>query len=368
MISPAPQTSLSSNPPVRLEPARSSVPLVTVAICTRNRVRLLEAAVESVLRQMTEDTELLIVDNASTDTTGEVGARWAADAAGVVFCREGNVGLSAARNTALVRARGEFVLFLDDDAVAEPDWLAAYRRFLSAPPSARLAAVGGGVVPEYESSPPAWHNPRTRKLDLGDVARRVSARGGPWGCNIAYRREAALQAGRFDCELGRKGKFLGLHEEADLNRRLETAGGQIWWLPGARIRHFVPAERLTLRWQLHESFCGGRSTARMRLRAIPQWRHRVCWALGRLAAGPLQNTLILGMALGAACVGRQRVAVETLTRAFRTAGFSWQLLLELVRAERTPRLRRGLPPASSAQGQAGLGRGSSGETSEGSPA
>jgi hypothetical protein len=50
------------------------------------------------------------------------------------------------------------VLFLDDDATAEPGWLAAYQRFLSAPPSEKIAVVGGAVVNEYEVPPPKWVN------------------------------------------------------------------------------------------------------------------------------------------------------------------------------------------------------------------
>jgi hypothetical protein len=49
--------------------------LITVAICMRNRANFLQRAIESVLPQMTDATELLIVDNASTDDTPEVAAR-----------------------------------------------------------------------------------------------------------------------------------------------------------------------------------------------------------------------------------------------------------------------------------------------------
>jgi GT2 family glycosyltransferase len=311
------------------EPARAEVPLLTVAICTRNRARLLEAAVASALGQRTDDTELLIVDNASTDGTAELSARLVAGSAGVRYCCEETLGLSAARNTALTRARGTFVIFLDDDAVAEPGWLAAYRRFLSAPPSAGIAVVGGGVEPEYEVPPPSWYDPQSTTLDLGDPSRRVSARGGPWGCNIAYRREAALQAGGFACDLGRKGSFLGLHEEGEFNRRLELAGSQVWWLPEARIRHFVAAERLTLRWQLRNGCCGGRSSAAMRLRTKLRGRDRLPWMLGRLLVAPFHVLFNLIVTLLTLCLGQRRVAVRKLTHLARSVGFSWHLLLAL---------------------------------------
>ncbi len=133
--------------------ARASGPLITVAICTHNRAAFLEKAVRSVLRQMTGDAELLIVDNASADDTPIVAARLAATNPQVEVIREAELGLSAARNAALKQARGEFVLFLDDDATAEPDWLAAYRCFLSAPPSEKIAVVGGAVFSDFEIRP-----------------------------------------------------------------------------------------------------------------------------------------------------------------------------------------------------------------------
>src|SRR5205807_9766350 len=116
-----------------------ATPLITVAICTRNRAASLQKAVDSVLPQLSEDIELLIVDNASTDNTPEVAMHLAAANRQVTVCLEDEVGLSAARNKALLQARGQYVLFLDDDAVAEPGWLAAYHQFLSAPPSGRIA-------------------------------------------------------------------------------------------------------------------------------------------------------------------------------------------------------------------------------------
>src|SRR2546426_8522794 len=103
-------------------------PLVTVAICTRNRAAFLEKAVHSVLRQITDNTEVLIVDNASTDETPKMAAQLAATNSCVTVCRENELGLSAARNTALVKARGKYVIFLDDDAVAEQGWLEAYHQ------------------------------------------------------------------------------------------------------------------------------------------------------------------------------------------------------------------------------------------------
>ena len=94
------------------------MPKVSVVIPTRNRARVLVRAVRSVLGQTCGDFELLIVDDASTDGTGDAVRRF--DDPRIVLIRhEVNRGVSAARNSALDRAAGAFVAFLDDD----DEWL-----------------------------------------------------------------------------------------------------------------------------------------------------------------------------------------------------------------------------------------------------
>ena len=231
----APET---DNKPVSTSPIPTGV-LITVAICTRNRVNFLQRAIESVLPQMTDETELLIVDNASTDDTAEVATRLAAGHPRLTVCRENEIGVSAARNTALKKAHGQYVLFLDDDATAEPGWLATYQRFLSAPPSEKIAVAGGAVLNEYEVPPPKWINASVT-FNRGGLPKRLPYRGSLYGGNAAYRREAALAVGMFDTQLGRG-------EDSDLILRLQDAGYEIWWLPGAAIWHFVPASRMKFR-------------------------------------------------------------------------------------------------------------------------
>ena len=302
-----------------------AAPLITVAICTRNRAGFLEKAVNSVLPQITGDTEILIVENASTDGTPEVAARLSAAHPRVRVCREDEVGLSAARNTALREARGRYVLFLDDDAVAEPGWLTGYQRFFAAPPSDRIAVVGGAVFPDYEIPAPKWFGAQINQWNLGELARRVSARGGPWGCNCAYLRDVALRAGMFDAHLGRKGESLGAHEESDLNQRLQNAGYEIWWLPGAGIRHFIAADRLNFRWVSRAIFSEGRSSTVMRLTSMnSRWR-RALFRSGRSVVAPFHILVCLVAALVTLPLRRGQAA-GYLLRAVRIAGITCEAL------------------------------------------
>lgn len=302
----------------------AGVPLITVVICTRNRARLMERAVGSVLPQLDETTQIMIVDNASTDETALVSGKLAAAHPAVKALREDELGLSAARNFALQHARSEYVLFLDDDALADPGWLRAYRQFLSRPPSQRLAVAGSVVIPDYEVTPPGWFP--TGQLNKGSQSKRVSAGDGPWGGNSAFHREAALQVGGFDRQLGRKGDSLAAFEEVELMRRLEAAGFEIWWLPDARILHFTPADRLRFGWNCRAALADGRSRALLYLR---QRGERAGWpALGRVLVAPAHGLLNLLAALGLLICGRVQRATGSLFVALRIAGFGYQLAAE----------------------------------------
>jgi GT2 family glycosyltransferase len=301
-------------------------PLFTVVICTRNRAGYLHQAIASVLPQLTADSELLIVDNASTDQTSQVANQAERANAQVRVVLENEPGLSAARNRALLEAKGKYVFFLDDDALAEPGWLNAYRHFLTAPPAEKIAVVGGAVFPEFESPRPQWLTANADKLDIGSRPARLPGFGGAWGCNVAYLREAAIAVGKFDAKLGRNGRALGAHEETELNFRLMQAGFQIWWLPEARIRHFVSAERVRLTWRLRNEFDQSRSSAIFKLRVRRRKVDRLAFGAGRILIVPFHCALNLLLAVVALPFQDQRITVGALMRTARTAGIATELL------------------------------------------
>jgi glycosyltransferase involved in cell wall biosynthesis len=304
---------------------RASGPLITVAICTHNRAAFLEKAVRSVLPQITDDTELLIIDNASIDDTPAVSAQLAAANSCVKVVREEELGLSAARNAALKNARGEFVLFLDDDATAETGWLAAYQRFLSAPPSEKIAAVGGAILIEFET-PPSKRGDASVSFDCGNLPKCLPYLGSLFGGNIAYRRETALAAGMFDTRLGRKGEKRMSREESDLNLRLQDAGYEIWWLPGAAIWHFAPARGLKFREVMSGRFAEGRSVAIQRLKARRSGWDRESYRVVRIIGAPFHALAQLLAALIALPRNYQKAA-EHVLQACRNCGIALEMLV-----------------------------------------
>jgi GT2 family glycosyltransferase len=213
--------------------------------------------------------------------------------------------------------------------VTELGWLEAFASFISTPPSERAAVAGGPVIPEYENPPPKWLDPHRDTLDRGKIMKRVPARGGAWGCNIAYRRSAVLQVGMFCTRLGREGRALGAHEETELNLRLEMAGYEVWWLPAACIRHHIAAERLRLRWRLESAFAAGRSRAVVRLFHLSPSVWRYAWVTARLLAVPFQIAFEIAVAPVITFHRRGQTAAKVLLHAADTAGLGWGLLTEL---------------------------------------
>ena len=173
----------------------TQTPKVTVVITTYNRAGLLTRAVESVLSQTYTDYEIIIVDDRSSDNTQDVIAGLD-DPRIRSFRHERNRGLSAARNTAIFNARGEYVALLDDD----DEWLPMnlelrVRRFASS--STKVGLVYGWREVVDDSTGKV--RPHTRHTLEGDLFEHLLAlnyiAGSP---DLMVRLSAAREIGGFD--------------------------------------------------------------------------------------------------------------------------------------------------------------------------
>lgn len=244
--------------------------LVTVAICTWNRAAALRRALGSLALLEIPDgvrLELLVIDNGSSDDTPAVLSEHAS-ALPLRSLAEPQPGLSHARNRAAAEARGELILWTDDDVEVEPAWLAAYAEASHRHPDASF--FGGATLPRFEQPPPAWIAQSWEQLADTWAIRALPPEPAPIdpsrlpvGANFAIRAELQRRHA-YDPRLGRRGGELMGGEETALMRELLADGRSGWWVPAARVHHAIPPERLTESYLRRIWFAQGRERALIR--------------------------------------------------------------------------------------------------------
>jgi len=237
------------------------LPSVTAAIPTYRRAELLRQTLRCLVAQdyPADRLELLIIDNNSGDDTPQVVAEFARQPLAPRYVLETRQGANHARNRAVAEARGEIIVFGDDDIVAEPDWIRQIVRPFHEHPEARVGAVGGAVLPVFPDGCPKWvaafHQPQVLREDLGPIEDgRV-----PMSANLAFRREALQAIGGFDVALGRMGKRVFGGDENRVIRGLHREGWTVWFAPAAAVQHQMPAGRTTFRYVARHAFDSARS-------------------------------------------------------------------------------------------------------------
>ena len=223
----------------------------TVAICTWNRADLLEKTLAQMQRLNVPDGiqwELLVVNNNCTDNTDEILNRYSTSLP-LRRLLEPNAGLSNARNCAIRAAQGELLLWTDDDVLVDPDWLQRYILAFSEFPKATFG--GGTIAPWFSISPPKWAESNLDLLQgafairqLGTQLRILDETESVFGANMAFR-TSALREIQFDPNLGVVGGQRICGEEVEVINRLRKSGGVGLWVGNAKVKHFIPRERIS---------------------------------------------------------------------------------------------------------------------------
>jgi glycosyltransferase involved in cell wall biosynthesis len=191
-----------------------SEPAVSVCMPVYNTERYVAEAVESTLGQTFGDFEFIIIDDGSTDGSGEVLARYAAQDGRIRLFRRENRGIVASRNEGLGLATGEMIAVIDSDDVALPDRLAIQVGYLRAHPE--CVAVGGSNLVIDASGDPVctWNHPRSHEeIDRSNIVNDQKM----LHSSLVMRREAVLAVGGYRPEAETA-------EELDLLLRLAELG------------------------------------------------------------------------------------------------------------------------------------------------
>jgi GT2 family glycosyltransferase len=210
--------------------------LISVVIVNWNRRDFLRACLASLARQTGVEFETIVVDNGSCDGSAELAET---EFAARVIRNSGNRGFCAANNQGIGAARGEFVALLNNDAEAEPGWLAALLRACMRAPEVGMAAskvlvwedprridkVGHLIYPDGQN-----RGRGSGALDIGQFDREEEVLW-PDGCAAMYRKEMLDRIGGFDED------FFAYGDDAELGLRARIAGWKCIYTPEAVVRH-----------------------------------------------------------------------------------------------------------------------------------
>ncbi len=229
----------------------SSLPKLSIIVCTYNRDQYIGKTLDHLLRQDLPqlEYEVIIVDNNSTDRTAQICQDFISDHPDAPFhyVVETNQGHSYSRNRGIEESQAELVSFIDDDAFVHKPFGRNIIHFFKE--NEEILVVGGKIIPVYEEKEPKWMShfllPLVSALDMGSSPRLFTGRKFPVGANMIFRRTVFDQYGTFNVALGRKGTGLMGGDEKELIYRLKNDNAPIYYAPDVVVDHIIPKRRLT---------------------------------------------------------------------------------------------------------------------------
>jgi glycosyltransferase involved in cell wall biosynthesis len=218
-------------------------PRISVVICAYNAEPTIHECLDGVLGLDYPDYEVIVVDDGSTDATGDLARGYPVRVIGTENC-----GLSSARNTGLDAASGEIIAYIDSDAYPDPHWL---QYIANAFRTTDFVGVGGpnlpppgdGAIAECVAQAPGG----PAHVLLSDVVAEHIP-----GCNMAFRVSALREIGGFDP------RFRSAGDDVDVCWRLQDRGWTLGFSPAALVWHH---RRNSVRAYWRQQFGYGRAEA-----------------------------------------------------------------------------------------------------------
>ena len=284
---------------IQVPDADTSVPAISVVVCTRDRARRLSDCLHHLAQARSACThlsEIIVVDNGSRDDTGDV-VRAHAATLPVVYVVELRPGLANARNRGVAVARGALMAFTDDDCNVDRGWMRAIVEAFAQRPD--LAILGGMVAPARESEQIVSLRTHTAPISVASVDAILGTMS---GCNMAFRRNVFERIGLFDPAFG-KGRRIGSAEDLDLMYRALRRGLSILYLPNVVVRHAHGRDSATAVAEVNREYVRGRGAFYSKFITDREIARMAYWEVAGLLARKRRGawrTLSL-LAAGAAC-------------------------------------------------------------------
>ena len=227
--------------------------------------------------------ELIVVDNGSEPRLDPKSLSSLADLPMTVVVEE-RLGLTPARIRGIRQARGEVIVFVDDDNVLATDYLSVAASRFEADP--KLGACGGKALPEFETTPPDWTREFWHMLAVRDLGPEPLRAGGassypecaPIGAGMAVRRQLALnwateiENDSIRMGLDRSGKSLASGGDNDLVLTVLKQGFEVHYVPELVLTHIIPANRITRKYLANLNYASSRTWAQvLKIHRISKW-------------------------------------------------------------------------------------------------
>ncbi len=239
---------------------------ISIIVCVYNGGEFFKKNIESVSQlKIPKDTkiEVLIVNSGSTDGTPTIIKEYVKKYPDTFrYFNEHAGGLSHAKNLAVKKAKGEILAFTDADTILPEDWLLRIKEGFQ---KHGCAALGGQVLPVWETAPPEWF---MRETNNGNRCGVLSLWNGeekgyypvekgtsfPTGCNSAVKKETFLKYGGYRSDLGVWPNLRLGGEETEFFYRIQIAGEKIFYHPPMMVYHQIPENRLTKQYLCWTNF------------------------------------------------------------------------------------------------------------------
>ena len=234
---------------------------LSVIICSYNRSHNLPQCFDALVQQANANGiswEIILVDNNSTDNTRLVTEHHIQlGSLPLRYTFEKNQGLSYARNCGVGQAKGDYLVFIDDDIRVTPNWLCSIYKTCQ---QHDYDVVGGRIHVDSPSELPKWIGSEMYGFlghqDFGEKSYEMDGfKEFPFGGNMAIHRRVFKKIGMFDTEMGRKGEGLKKNElfkgeETDFFHRLAATGGTFIYNPDMIVAHKILPHQIKKRFFL----------------------------------------------------------------------------------------------------------------------
>ena len=226
--------------------------ILSIVICSYNRASYISGALDSLYHQSAglDNFEAIIVDNNSTDNTADVFKQWRSSHANgsFTYLTESKQGASFARNTGAKGAKGQWLCFMDDDAIANSNYVENIIKHIKTKPEA--IGFGGRIIPKYIPSAPEWMSYYVSSLvgnfDYAPTACAFENGKYPLESNMIVKKDIYDSIGGFNTELpGVLGTLRIGGEGKELFYKILALGHTIYYDPTICVEHVVEVKKLT---------------------------------------------------------------------------------------------------------------------------